>query len=329
VNRSRRLILLAGAIAPFGAWAQVSRGSPRIAFLSTYSRSDNPQLRAGFLRGLREAGYVEGQSIVIEWRFADRKTEHLPRLAAELIAMNPRVIVTETTPAVRAAKQATSTIPIVMTGVADAVGSGLVSGLARPDANVTGMTFLGTELVGKRLELLKQAIPTISEVAVLRHPGAHGDATARRMRDETEVAARAMGLSTQVVDAPSASDLPAAFNSISREKASAVLVWPSPMFLAERKQLAALAVKHRLPTMYYLREYAEAGGLMSYGPNLPELCRRSAMFVDKLLRGARPADLPVEQPSRFEFVVNLAAARETGVSIPEALLVRADEVIRG
>jgi putative ABC transport system substrate-binding protein len=329
MNRNRRRLLFAGAIAPLGAWAQTSPSGPRIGYLSTNGRSDSPQLRAAFLEGLRDARYVEGRSIVIEWRFADRKPERLSGLAAELIATKPRLIVTETTPAVRAAKEATSSIPIVMTAVADAVGSGLVSSLARPGANVSGMSFLGTELVGKRLELLKQAMPNIDRVAVLRHPGAHGDATVARMRHETEAAAHAMGLSTQVVDVPAAGDLKPSFAAIARDKASAILVWPSPMFLAERKQIAALAVAHRLPAMYYLREYPEAGGLMSYGPSLPEMFRRSAAFVDKILKGAKPGDLPVEQPSRFEFVINLRAAREGGISIPESLLVRADEVIRG
>jgi ABC-type uncharacterized transport system substrate-binding protein len=239
----------------------------------------------------REARYVEGRSIGIEWRFADRKSERLPSLVAELVKMKPQLIVAETTTAVRAAKEGTRTIPIVMTAVADAVGSGLVASLARPGANVTGMSFLGTELVGKRLELLKQAIPTVNRVAVLRHPGAHGDATVTRMRHETEVAARAMGLSTQLVDVPASGDLKGIFDPLSREKTSAVLVWPSPLFLAERKQLAALAIKNRLPVMYYLREYPEAGGLMSYGPSLPEMFRRSATFVDKILKGGNPADL--------------------------------------
>src|SRR5688572_12981081 len=229
MNRNRRRLLFAGAIAPLGAWAQTSPSGPRIGYLSTNGRSDSPQLRAAFLEGLRDARYVEGRSIVIEWRFADRKPERLSGLAAELIATKPRLIVTETTPAVRAAKEATSSIPIVMTAVADAVGSGLVSSLARPGANVSGMSFLGTELVGKRLELLKQALPAVKSVAALSHAGAHGEATVRRMHEETDQAARALGLGLSVLSARSAADLPSLFEKMSREMNTALLVWPSPM----------------------------------------------------------------------------------------------------
>jgi putative ABC transport system substrate-binding protein len=324
----RRVIAAIGASALLRPLLASAQQTPRIGFLSTNASADSPKLRDAFLNGLREAGYIEGKSILIEWRFADRKTERLAALANELLALKPALIVAETTPAVRAAKQATSTTPIVMTAVADAVGSGLVSSLARPGANVTGMSFLGTELVGKRLELLKQALPQLSSVAVLRHAGAHGEATAKRMHQETEHAARAMGLSMRVVEVRGSADLAASFAGMSTERATAVLVWPSPMFLAERKQLSQLAIKHKLPAMYYLREYPEAGGLMSYGPNLPDVFRRSAAFVDKILKGAKPSELPVEQPSRFEFVVNLAAARDLGVNMPESLLVRADEVMR-
>jgi putative ABC transport system substrate-binding protein len=311
------------------AVAQPASGTiPRIAFLSANAPSDTPALREAFLAGLREANYIEGKSIFIDWRFAGGNPERLASLAKEVVALKPALIVAEATPAVRAAKQVTSTIPIVMTAVADAVGSGLVGSLARPGANITGMSFLGTELVGKRLELLKQALPGIVHVTVLQHVGVHGEATATRMREETERAAQGIKLNVRVVQAKTSADLAPLFATLAKARTDALLVWPSPMFLGERKQLAHLALKNKLPAMYYLREFVDAGGLMAYGPSLPDLFRRSAIFVDKILKGAKPGDLPVEQPSRFEFIINQTAASDLGIKIPEGLLVRADEVLR-
>jgi putative ABC transport system substrate-binding protein len=311
------------------AVAQPAPGSvPRIAFLSGIGSGDSRALREAFLAGMREAGYIEGKTISIDWRFADRNPDRLAALAKEVVALKPALIVAETTPAVRAARQATSSIPIVMTGVADALGSGLVASLARPGANVTGMSFLGTELVGKRLELLKQALPAITHVTVLQHTGVHGEATAKRMQEETEHAARGIKLNVRFIQVRGSADLAPVFGAVGKERTDALLVWPSPMFLAERKQLVHLALKHKVPAMYYLREFVDAGGLMAYGPSLPDMFRRSATFVDKILKGAKPGDLPVEQPSRFEFIINLTAASDLGLTIPEGLLVRADEVLR-
>jgi putative ABC transport system substrate-binding protein len=324
----RRVLITLGAAISLRPRLALPQSIPRIAFVSTNGRADSPEPREAFLQGLREHGYAEGSTITIEWRFAERKTERLPGMAAEIVASKPRLIVAETTPAVRAVKQATSSIPIVMTAVADAVGSGLVASLARPGANVTGMSFLGTELVAKRLELLKQALPAVKSVAALRHAGAHGEATVRRMHEETEQAARALGLGLSVLSARSAADLPPLFEKMSREMNTALLVWPSPMFLAERSQIVRLAAGHKVPAIYYLRDYVDVGGLMSYGPNFAGVFRRSAAFVDKILKGAKPEDLPIEQPATFEFVVNLIAASALGRSIPESVLVRADGVVR-
>jgi putative tryptophan/tyrosine transport system substrate-binding protein len=325
--RRRALVALGAILSCRPIWA-LAQSIPRIAFVSTNGRADSPEPREAFLQGLREQGYVEGRSITIEWRFAERRPERLSGIAAEIVASKPRLIVAETTPAVRAVKQATSSIPIVMTAVADAVGSGLVASLARPGANVTGMSFLGTELVAKRLELLKQALPAVKSVAALHHAGAHGEATVRRMHEETDQAARALGLAMSVLSARSAADLPPLFEKMSREINTAVLVWPSPMFLAERSQIVRLAAAHKVPAIYYLRNYVDVGGLMSYGPNFAGVFRRSAAFVDKILKGAKPGDLPIEQPATFEFVVNLIAASALGVSIPESVLLRADGVVR-
>jgi len=327
VLRRRALVALGAAISLRPVLA-LTQSLPRIAFVSTNGRADSPEPREAFLQGLREHGYVEGRSITIEWRFAERKPERLPALAAQIVASKPALIVVETTAAVRAVKQATSSIPIVMAAVADAVGSGLVASLARPEANVTGMSFLGTELVAKRLELLKQALPTVKTVTALRHDGAHGEATIRRMHEETEHAARALGLGLSVVSARTGADLPPLFEKISREANTAVLVWPSPMFLAERTQMVRLAAGHKVPAIYYLRDYVDVGGLMSYGPDFANVFRRSATFVAKILKGAKPGDLPIEQPATFEFVVNLIAAAALGLSIPESVLVRADGVVR-
>jgi putative ABC transport system substrate-binding protein len=320
-------VLLAAVLftAPYAVLAQKI---PRIGYLATGSSADTPHLREAFVQGLREQRYVEGKSIVIEWRFADRKPERLADLATDLVRKNLDLIVAETTPAVRAAKQATSSIPIVMTAVADAVGSGLVISLARPGGNVTGLSFLGTELVAKRLEILREAIPGANRVVVLWHPGAHGEGTVKRMREETEGAARTMGVRLQWLEAQGRDDFPTVFAEMQGQKAHALLLWPSPMFLAERKRIVELAAKHQLPAIYYLREYAEAGGLVSYGHSQPDLFRRAAAYVDKILKGAKPGDLPVERPSKFELVVNTKAAQHLPLSLPKSLVLRADQVLQ-
>jgi putative tryptophan/tyrosine transport system substrate-binding protein len=326
-RRAWCLGLAAAALAPQRVFAQKSSGLPSIGFLTPFSVHDS-EAREPFLDGLRNAGYIEGKSIHIEWRFAERRNDQLPALAKDLVNRKVAVIVAETTPAVRAAREASRAIPIVMAAVADAVGSGLVDSLARPGANVTGASFLGTELVGKRLELLKEVVPSISGVLVLGHPGAHGADTYKQMREETETAARAMRLATQFFEARQAAELIPVFAEMGKQRSSAILIWPSPVFLAERKRMVALADQHKLPAIYYLKEYAKAGGLLSYGPNLHDLFRRSAGYVDRILKGTRPADMPVQQPTQFELVVNLGAAKKLGLSFPRTILLRADETIQ-
>jgi putative ABC transport system substrate-binding protein len=266
---------------------------------------------------------------VIEYRSYEGKLERLPALAAELVALKVDVIVASGTPASLVAKQATRTVPIVFAGVADPVASGLVTTLARPGGNITGLSGLASlELVGKCLELLKQAVPGVSRVAVLWQPGGLGGRTDKDMLKAAEVAARALGVRLQFVEARGPEDIDRAFSEMTRARAGALSVLPMGMFLNERRRLVDLATQNRLPAVYPLREGVDAGGLMAYGPNFPDLYRRAAIYVDKILMGAKPADLPVEQPTKFELVINLKTAKALGLTIPPSLLQRADEVIQ-
>jgi putative ABC transport system substrate-binding protein len=320
---------LAGALlaAPLAAEAQQAAKIARIGFL-TLNLALNPQLREAFLRGLRDLGYVEGSNVVIEYRDAEGKPERLPALAAELVALKVDVIVAPPTLAALAAKQATRTLPIVFTA-ADPVTDGLVTSLARPGGNVTGLsTTAAPEIVGKRLELLKQAVPGVNRVAVLWQPGGQGERTNKDMLKGAEVAARALGVRLHVVEARGPEDFDRAFSDMTRARAGALTSVGTTMFFNERRRLVALAAKNRLPAAYSQREFVDAGGLMAYGANIPDLWRRAATYVDKILKGAKPADLPVEQPTKFELVVNLKTAKALGLTIPPALLVRADEVIQ-
>jgi len=278
--------------------------------------------------GLRELGYNEGQNLAVERRWAEGRAERYHALAAELVAWKPDVIVAAFTPSVNAAKRATSTIPIVMAIAGDPVGTGLVASLARPGGNITGSTFLGPVLVPKRMELLKEAIPGVSRVAALWHPRAYGDRTMTDMLKETETAGKRLGLQLQLLEARSAHDLDGAFSAMTRERARALVVLPSPMFYGEHKHIVDLALASRLPAMFAFREAADTGGLMSYGANLSDLFRRGAIQADKILRGAKPADLPVEQPTKFELVINLKTAQALGITMPPSLLLLADEVIQ-
>ena len=282
---------------------------------------------AGFYEGLRELGYTEGSNIAIERRYGDWNTDQFAQLAADLVRLKVDVIVVMSTSPARAAKQATSIIPIVVGGMADPVGDELIVSLARPGGNITGTTFLGPELIAKRFGLLKAAIPGLSRVAALWHPAAYGKRTMEGMLKETEAAAQALRLQLQLVPAVGPGDLDGAFVTMTRERADAVILLPSPMLYGEHKRIVELAAKSRLPAMYAAREFVEDGGLMSYGASLPDLFRLAATYVDKILKGANPADLPVEQPTRFELVVNLKTAKEIGIDIPATLLVSADEVI--
>jgi putative ABC transport system substrate-binding protein len=316
------LILLA---APLAAEGQPAGKVYRIGYLA--SSSANARFAEAFREGLRELGWVEGQNIVIESRFAEGKSERLPALAAELVRLKVDVLVGDSTPSSVAVKDATRTIPIVFAASADAVGSGLVASLARPGGNITGLSFLGPETVAKCLQLLKEAVPGITRVAVLSHPGNPSEATRKIILKETEAAARALAVRLQFLEARGPDDFERAFSEMARARVGGLTVVTSIMFFSERKRLVELAAKSRLPAVYPWREPVDAGGLLAYGPNLPDLYRRAAGYVDRILKGAKPADMPVEQPTKFELVINLKAAKAIGLTIPQSVLVRADEVI--
>jgi putative ABC transport system substrate-binding protein len=314
-------------VAPFATEAQQAAKVARIGYLAA-NLAANRHLHEAFLQGLRDLGYVEGRNVVIEHRSAEGKLERLPALAAELVALRVDVILAGGTPQALAAKQATKTIPVVFAGVGDPAGSGLVTSLARPGGNVTGLSILAPELVGKCLEQLKQAVPGVSRVAVLWQPRGLGERTEKEMLKEAEVAARALGVRPQFVEARGPADFERAFSDMTRARAGALTVLTSTMLIGERRRLVDLAAKNRLPAVYPWREAADAGGLMSYGANIPDLFRRAATYVDKILKGAKPGDLPVEQPTKFELVINLKTAKALGLTIPPSVLQRADEVIQ-
>ncbi len=313
--------------APLAAEAQQATRVARIGYLGT-NVAAFPQLREAFLQGLRDLGHVEGRNVVIEYRSAEGKPERLPALAAELVALKVDVIVATGTPASLAAKQATRTLPIVFAGVADPVGGGLVTSLARPGGNVTGLSLLAPELVGKGLELLKQAVPGVSRVAVLWQPGGSGERTEQDMLKAAEGAARALGVRLQFIEVRGPADFDRAFSDMTKARAGALTVLSSNMFLVEHRRLVTLAGKNRLPAVYPFREFVDAGGLMAYGAGVHDSVRRAATYVDKILKGTKPADLPVEQPTKFELVINLKTAKALGLTIPQSVLGRADEVLQ-
>jgi putative ABC transport system substrate-binding protein len=326
-RRDTVLGLLALGAAPLAAEAQQAAKVPRIGYLVT-NLAANPHWLEAFRQGLRDLGYVEGRNVVVEYRDAEGKLERIPALAAELVALKVDVILAGSALHALAAKQATSTIPIVFTVAADPVGSGLVASLARPGGNVTGLSNLAPELVGKGLELLTQAVPGVSRVAVLWQPGALGERTEKDMLTRAEVAARALGVQLQFVEARGPADFDRAFSDMTRARAGALTVFGGAMFFSERRRLVDLAAKNRLPAVYSARELVDAGGLMAYGPNFADLVRRAATYVGKILKGAKPGDLPVEQPTKFELVINLKTAKALGLTIPQSVLGRADEVIQ-
>jgi putative ABC transport system substrate-binding protein len=313
--------------APTAARAQQAAKVPRIGWLVA-SLAGKSHMTEAFIQGLRDLGYVQGRNVVIEMRDAEGKLERLPALAAELVALKVDVIFAGGTAQALAAKEATRTIPIVFTVVVDAVADGLVTSLARPGGNVTGVSGLISELVGKWLELLKQAVAEVSRVAVLRQPGTFGERTEKEMLKAADVAARALGLQLHLVEARGPGGFDKAFSDMIRARAGALSVWTSPMFNSERRRLVGLAARNRLPAVYPWREAVDAGGLMAYGANPADAFRRAATYVDKILKGAKPADLPVEQPTKFELVINLKTANTLGLTIPRSLLQRADEVIQ-
>jgi putative ABC transport system substrate-binding protein len=305
----------------------VSRAQPPAAKASRIGLlGDVPSfLSDAFRQGLRELGYVEGQNIAIEYRASEWKYERLPALAGDLVRLKVDVIVAASPPATEAAKRATSTIPIVFTVSGDPVAEGFVASLARPGGNLTGLATTSPEVVGKQLDMLRAVVPKVSKVAVLHNPNQQGHPLALR---QAEDAARALGFQLQILGARTPSEIEAAFAAMSSERAGGVLVLRDAMFRAQRAQITALAAKSRLPAIYGLREEAEAGGLIAYGASVPQLYRRAATYVDRILKGAKPADLPVEQPTKFELVINLRTAKKLGLTIPPSLMLQADEVIQ-
>ena len=307
------------------AEAQQSKKIPRIGYLFANFPSTSPARREAFRQGLRELGYTEGKDILIEYRYAEGKPERLGEIAAELVRLNVDVIVTGGPAPTRAAKEATVKIPIVMGFDNDPVGSGFVASLARPGGNITGLSTLSPEISGKQLELLKEILPKLSRAAILGISTSPGNTQALK---ETELAARGLGVKVQYLDVLEPKDIKIAFREASKGRAEAVLMLVSPVLNRQRTQIVDLAVKTRMPVVYGQQEYVEAGGLMTYGVSLTDLFRRAATYVDKILKGAKPADLPVEQPTKFEFIVNLKAAKQIGLTIPPNVLARADKVIK-
>ena len=327
INRRRflRHIGLGILATPFIARAQPAAKVVRIGYLSANPGSPSAPPVKAFRQGLHDLGWIEGQNVVIEYRWADGHFERLPALAAELVRLKVDVIVASPTPAALAAKKATDTIPIVGTSLTDAVGLGLIASVARPAGNVTGVSYsLAPEIFGKHLALLTEVVPKVRRIAILSNPaGPAQPATIRNIQE----AARSMGLQLALVEARGPGEFDAAFATSARERVGAVFVVMDPAFIGQRGRLPELAAKNRLPSMFTQRIDAEAGGLLSYGPSIPGLYRRAATYVDKILKGARPGDLPVEQATSFELVINLKTAKTLGLTIPPSLLARADQVI--
>jgi ABC-type uncharacterized transport system substrate-binding protein len=324
-----RRAFLAGAatllVAPFVVEAQPAAKVPRIGWLGGPTREAAEPFTREFQRGLKDLGWIEGQNIVIEWRFGGGRAERLPALAEELVRLRVELIVTPSTPTIFAARNATKTIPIVTVGGGDPLELGLVTSLARPGGNITGLTAnVGPEIAGKQLELLKEAVPNVSRVAVLWNPNTPGNAPAA---NEAESAARVLKVELQLLEARKLDDFESAFAAMSARRAGALLVVGDVMFTTYRTQLAKLALKSRLPAMYGGRQFPEDGGLMSYGTDSLDNFRRAASYVDRILKGARPGDLPIERSAKFELVINLKTAKAIGVTIPPSLLGRADQVI--
>jgi putative ABC transport system substrate-binding protein len=322
----RGLSVIAFVLMVTGAVAQAQQPAkvPRIGLLQASSPGRDPRIE-GFRQGLREVGYVQGKNITIEWRYAEGKEELVPKLAAELVQLNVEIIVTDGTNVTRAAKNATKTIPIVMASDADPVGNGFVASLARPGGNVTGLVNLIAGLSGKRLELLKEAIPGLLRVGIFWNPENPSSVSGFK---ETQEAARALAIQLQSLEVPSADDFAGAFQAATKAKARALTVVSDSLMFSNRRRLLELASKNKLPTMHTQSLWVDAGAMMSYGTNLPDLWRRAAIYVDKILKGAKPADLPVEQPTKFEFVINLKTAKQIGLNIPQSVLYQADRIIK-
>jgi putative ABC transport system substrate-binding protein len=313
-----------GALAmPLGAHAQQQGKVWHVGILSPTSASLSSSNTSAFLKGMRELGYIEGKNLVIERRFADGRLERFPGLAAELVQLKVDVIVVQSSPAISATQKATTTIPIVMTSAGDPVGSGFVKSLARPGGNITGLSNMAGDIAAKFIDLLRSVVPKLSRVAMLTPSTTYGE-----LSKSVQAAAQKAGVKTLVAEASTSQEIENAFSMMVREKADAVIVGSPTTFAQQHRQIAELALKYRLPSMFQDRVYVEAGGLMSYGTKFTDLYLRSAAYVDKILKGAKPGDLPVEQPVSFELVVNLKTANALGLTIPQSLLLRADEVIQ-
>jgi putative ABC transport system substrate-binding protein len=328
----RKVVLLSSVVAVIVfavavmARAQQAAKIPRIGLLVASTAAVQEPRLAAFLQGLRDLGYVDGKNIYLESRFADGKPDRLPGLAAELLGLKVDIIFAiGGTPPAQAAKNATKTTPIVMANVADAVGDGLVASLARPGGNVTGLSTFAPELSGKRLELIKDLLPGISRVAILANRDFQGY---RAQIKEVEAAAQVLGVHLQLAELHGADDLEQAFSKLKGGRAGAFMTLSDPVAFSLLKRIVELAIKHRIPSVHLQEEYANVGGLVSYGPSYTNLFRRAATYIDKILKGAKPADLPVEQPTKFELVFNLKTAKQIGLTIPPNVLVRADRVIR-
>jgi putative ABC transport system substrate-binding protein len=323
-NRREFITLLGGVAAwPLGARAQQAEKVPIIGFLGSSTPSAMGQWVAAFLQRLEDLGWVEGRTVAIEYRWAEGRSSRAAEIAAEFARLNVDVIVTYASVAVLAAKQATSVIPIVFAAAVDAVGAGLVASLARPGGNVTGLSMQQTDAAGKRLQLLREVVPGLRHLAILANVSAPGSVLEMR---EVEAAARTLGLEVITLEIQRAEDIVPSFDTL-EDRAEALYVCTDPLVLTNRARIHTLALGARLPAIYNSREYVETGGLMSYGPNWVDRWTRTAEIVDKILRGTKPADIPVEQPTKFDLVVNLATAKSLGLTIPESFLLRADEVI--
>ena len=327
MQRRHFLTLLGGAVAwPFAAQAQQSVGKAyrEIGILSPFSRTDSETWHRAFRQGLRELGWIEGENVKIEYRYAEGRSERLPELVADLISHKVELIVVAVTPDALAAAKATKTIPIVMASAGDPVAAGLIQNLARPGGNITGLSQMSTDLAAKRLELLKEVVPSLSSVGVLWNPR---DAISALTWEEIQIPARRIKIALHSLEVEDASEFDGAFAKATAAKVGAIYALPAPIFVNNEKLVAGFATNSRLPSVFHLPEFVHLGGLMSYGPDRVELFRRAATYVDKILKGANPGDLPVEQPTKFELVINLKTARAIGLTVPATLLASADEVI--
>jgi ABC-type uncharacterized transport system substrate-binding protein len=307
----------------FPAQAQQAKKVPRIGYVDAGSRATTGHRADAFVQGLRELGYLDGRNIVIDYRWANGKLERLPGFVAELVHAKVDVIISSATPAIRSAKEQTGTIPIVMAGITDPVGNRFVASLSQPGGNITGLTHMSPDLTGKRLELLKEVTPRLSRIAVLWNPNQPGQSAAFK---DAQVVAQGLKLTLISIEVRSREEIESAISETGHSQALFEL--PDPLTFFNRQLITTIAAKNKLPAMYSFREYVDAGGLMSYGTSFPALFHRAATYVDKILKGAKPADLPVEQPTKFEFVINLKAAKQIGLTIPPNVLARADRVIK-